>query len=100
MPTQGTGHPALGYFVGLPSSAQPTALQYVYTGNVHDSEGGTTFCPQCHAALIVRDWYRIDRYEVTPESKCPHCATTIKGEFEVFNGQFGRRRIPIAINQR
>jgi len=80
--------------------ALDTGLHYVYTGNVHDTEGGTTFCPSCHAALIVRDWHQIDRYEVSPEAKCPHCATTIKGEFEVFSGQFGRRRIPVAINRR
>ena len=54
----------------------------------------------CRAALIVRDWHQINSYDVTPESKCPHCATTIAGEFEVFNGQFGRRRIPVAINRR
>ena len=33
-------------------------LHYVYTGNVHDREGGTTFCPGCAAPLIVRDWLR------------------------------------------
>jgi pyruvate formate lyase activating enzyme len=32
-------------------------LRHVYTGNVHDSEGGTTFCPGCQAPLIVRDWH-------------------------------------------
>src|SRR5215813_10897970 len=41
-------------------------LRYVYTGNVHDSEGGTTCCPACKAPLIVRDWYRIERYRLTP----------------------------------
>ena len=80
--------------------ALEAGLQYVFTGNIHDAEGGTTFCPQCHAALIVRDWHQINAYEVTPEAKCPHCATTIAGEFEVFSGQFGRRRIPVAINRR
>ena len=80
--------------------AQDAGLHYVYTGNIHDTEGGTTYCPQCHAALVVRDWHQINAYEVTPESKCPRCATTIAGEFEVFEGQFGRRRIPVAINRR
>jgi pyruvate formate lyase activating enzyme len=80
--------------------ALDAGLRYVYTGNIHDTEGGTTFCPNCRAALIVRDWHQINAYDVTPESKCPHCATTIAGEFEVFNGQFGRRRIPITIQQR
>ena len=32
-------------------------LHHVYTGNVHDVEGGTTFCPGCHEALVRRDWY-------------------------------------------
>ena len=32
-------------------------LHYVYTGNVHDAKGGSTYCPGCHAALVVRDWY-------------------------------------------
>ena len=79
--------------------ALDAGLHYVYTGNVHDAEGGSTFCPQCRAALIVRDWYQINSYEVTPESKCPHCAATISGAFEVYNGQFGRKRIPVSINR-
>ncbi|HLX22254.1 MAG TPA: AmmeMemoRadiSam system radical SAM enzyme, partial [Usitatibacter sp.] len=79
--------------------AMDEGLHYVYTGNVHDSEGGTTFCPSCSAALIVRDWYRIEDYRVTPEGKCPGCGTAIAGRFEAFEkkGQFGRRRIAVAI---
>ncbi len=75
-------------------------LHYVYTGNVHDREGGTTFCPSCHAALIVRDWHQINAYDVTPDGRCPHCATAVAGAFETFRGQFGRRRIPVVINRR
>jgi pyruvate formate lyase activating enzyme len=80
--------------------ALDAGLHYVYTGNIHDSEGGTTYCPSCHAALIVRDWYRISQCDVTPEGTCPYCATRIAGAFEAFEGQFGRRRIPVAINRR
>ncbi len=72
-------------------------LRYVFTGNVHDERGGTTFCPSCQAALIVRDWYRIEEYRVTPDGKCPDCGAAIAGRFGEFNGQFGRRRIPVAI---
>ena len=79
--------------------ALDAGLHYVYTGNVHDPEGGTTYCPGCRTPLIVRDWHRIDSYKLTPESKCPRCATTIAGEFELFEEQFGRRRIPVAINR-
>jgi pyruvate formate lyase activating enzyme len=72
-------------------------LQYVYTGNVHDSEGGTTFCPHCHAPVIVRDWYSIEHYALTDEGSCEHCGSAIAGRFSQFDGQFGRRRIPLHI---
>ena len=74
-------------------------LHYVYTGNVHDREGGTTACPGCGAALVARDWHRILDYRVTADGKCPDCATPIPGRFEAFDKreQFGPRRIPVAI---
>jgi pyruvate formate lyase activating enzyme len=76
-------------------------LRYVYTGNVHDVEGGTTFCPGCGTALIVRDWHRIDAYRLTADGRCPDCSTTIPGRFEAFDKrrQFGRRRIPVSISR-
>ena len=76
-------------------------LHYVYTGNVHDREGGTTYCPGCRAALVVRDWHRIEAYRITAEGKCPDCAHAIAGRFEAFEAkrQFGRRRIPVAIGR-
>lgn len=75
--------------------ARRNGLHYVYTGNVHDSEGGTTFCTRCEAALIVRDWHRILRYELTSDGRCPHCATAVAGRFAEFEGAFGARRIPL-----
>ena len=60
---------------------------------------GVTCCRSCCAALIVRDWYEIGSYDVTPDGKCPHCATLVAGAFEAFRGQFGRHRIPLAINR-
>ncbi len=80
--------------------ALAAGLHYVYTGNIHDTEGGTTYCPSCRAALIVRDWYNIKRCYITPGGKCPHCLTSVAGAFEAFHGQFGRRRIPITISRR
>jgi pyruvate formate lyase activating enzyme len=73
-------------------------LHYVYTGNVHDSEGGTTYCPGCRAPLIVRDWYRIEEHHVGADGRCPHCAHAIAGRFDTYRGQFGRRRIPLGIH--
>ncbi|HET9112529.1 MAG TPA: AmmeMemoRadiSam system radical SAM enzyme [Burkholderiales bacterium] len=74
-------------------------LHYVYTGNVRDVEGGTTFCPACHAPLIVRDWYRIDEYRLTPDGRCLECSNPVAGRFDVSPDRFGRQRIPVAINR-
>jgi pyruvate formate lyase activating enzyme len=78
--------------------ALQAGLHYVYTGNVHDSEGGTTSCPACHEPLIVRDWYRIEDYQLGPDGHCPHCGAAIAGHFGAFNHPFGNRRIPVALH--
>jgi len=72
-------------------------LQYVYTGNVHNQQGDTAFCPNCKAQLIVRDWYQIKQYRLSKAGHCPDCNTAIKGCFDETAGEFGRRRIPILI---
>lgn len=78
-------------------------LNHVFTGNVHDPEGGTTFCPHCKAALIIRDWYDIHRYDLTPEGHCPHCQTAIAGRFGKMLGHagqaFGPKRIPVRLSK-
>jgi pyruvate formate lyase activating enzyme len=79
--------------------ALEAGLHYVYTGNVHDLDGGTTPCPACQMPLIARDWYHITSYRLTPEGRCPDCGTAIAGRFEAFEGQFGRHRIPVAIGR-
>ncbi len=75
--------------------AHGEGLHFVYTGNVRDPEGGTTYCPGCSAALIERDGYDIRACEVTPEGGCPHCGTTVAGRFGVFDGGFGSHRVPV-----
>ena len=73
-------------------------LHYVYMGNVHDAEGGTTFCPGCGEPLIERDWHRIRHYRLTAEGRCPQCHTAIAGRFDQHAGTFGQRRIPLRLN--
>lgn len=77
--------------------ALDAGLHYVYTGNVHDSAGGSTYCPSCKTALIVRDWYRIDACRVTPQGNCPDCGRAIAGHYGRFGKPFGPQRIPVAI---
>jgi pyruvate formate lyase activating enzyme len=73
-------------------------LRYVYTGNVHDREGGTTFCPGCAKPVIVRDWYEILDYSLTPDGRCMHCTTRLPGRYDAFERAWGRRRVPVRIN--
>lgn len=70
-------------------------LNYVYTGNVHDTEGGSTLCPGCGQKLIVRDWHRILAYRVDAQGCCQYCGTRLAGRFSEFTQAFGQRRIPI-----
>jgi pyruvate formate lyase activating enzyme len=79
--------------------AMREGLQYVYTGNVHNREGDTTFCPACHATLIVRDWYQINQFRLKKDGHCPECDALIAGRFDEQPGHFGRRRIPITIGE-
>ena len=81
------------------SIALKQGLHYVYTGNVHNQEGDTTFCPSCHSTLIERDWYQINQYRLTANGLCPDCGATVEGRFAEQAGNFGRKRIPIAINR-
>ncbi|HMA32598.1 MAG TPA: AmmeMemoRadiSam system radical SAM enzyme, partial [Casimicrobiaceae bacterium] len=72
-------------------------LRYVYTGNVHDRTGGTTSCPGCGEAVVVRDWHEILRYDLTPEGRCSHCDTPLPGRWGAFEGRHGRRRVPVRL---
>jgi len=74
-------------------------LHYVYTGNVHNIEGDTTFCLGCQQPLIVRDWYQIKQYRLSEDARCPDCGFLLAGRFDKKAGDFGARRIPIAIKE-
>jgi pyruvate formate lyase activating enzyme len=78
--------------------ALQAGLHYVYTGNVHNTEGDTTFCPQCHAPLIVRDWYLIKQYRLTADGHCPDCGAAVAGRFAAQAEHFGRQRIPLMLS--
>ena len=76
-------------------------LHHVYTGNVHDVEGGTTFCPGCHEALVRRDWYEVLSCSLDASAACPRCGAPVTGRFGSFGDEsghgFGRRRIPVRL---
>jgi pyruvate formate lyase activating enzyme len=72
-------------------------LRYVYTGNVHDTEGGSTYCPHCGSVAIQRDWYRILDYGISEDGRCKKCGGAIAGRYGEFKKPFGPRRIPVRL---
>jgi pyruvate formate lyase activating enzyme len=77
--------------------AVSNGLHYVYTGNVHDSEGGTTYCPDCGTAVIVRDWYDIRSYRLDEHGGCRLCGTLLPGVYDGPMQRWGRRRLPVVV---
>ena len=72
-------------------------LRYVYTGNVHDEDGGTTRCPSCNEAVVVRDWYVIRAYRLTDDGRCGACGAAVAGTYDGPSGRWGARRLPVTV---
>ena len=77
--------------------AQKNGVRYAYTGNVHDEAGGSTYCHQCGARLIGRDWYVITEWHLTADGRCPVCHTACAGVLEPRCGEWGSRRQPVRL---
>jgi pyruvate formate lyase activating enzyme len=75
--------------------ARAHGLRHVYTGNIHDAEGQTTWCTACGDPLIERSWHCVAAYRLTPEGACPSCGTIVPGVFAPDGGQWNGRRVPV-----
>jgi pyruvate formate lyase activating enzyme len=72
-------------------------LKHVYTGNVHDKAGQSTYCVGCGALLVERDWYSLGAYRVK-DGACLKCGYKLAGIIPDKKGQWGPRRLPIALS--
>ena len=77
--------------------ARSKGLRYVYVGNVHDSAGGSTWCPQCQRLLIERDWYVLGEWNLLDDA-CKFCGCKIPGRFEDTPGNWGARRQAVRLS--
>ena len=77
--------------------ALQNGMHYVYTGNVHDSHGGSTWCPSCDTRLIERDWYVLGEWNLNNDGKCNSCGHEVAGVYEGEPGDWGSKRIPVRI---
>lgn len=76
--------------------ARSKGLKFVYTGNVHDPDGSSTWCPACGALLIERDWYKLGTFNLVGHH-CRACGCTIPGRFGPQPGTWGPRCQPVRL---
>ncbi len=75
-----------------------SGVKYAYTGNVHDSNGSSTWCPGCGELLIERDWYQLGQWGRDDKGSCCSCGFKVDGFFDAMPGKFGAHRIPVRIS--
>jgi pyruvate formate lyase activating enzyme len=77
--------------------ARQIGLRHVYTGNIHDEAGQSTYCHACGSRLIGRDRYTITAWDLDALGGCASCGESCPGCFEPTPGHWGARREPLII---
>jgi pyruvate formate lyase activating enzyme len=77
--------------------ARAAGLAHVYTGNVRDPRGQSTFCAGCGQVLIGRDGYEITGWRLDAEGRCSGCQARLAGHFDPAPGSWGSRRRPVVL---
>ena len=61
--------------------ARENGLRHVFTGNVHDPAGQSTYCHNCGALLIGRDWYDLTAWTLAAGC-CRACGMSCGGLYQ------------------
>jgi pyruvate formate lyase activating enzyme len=89
---------SVGSLIRAREIALSKGLKFVYTGNVHDSERGSTWCPGCGKLLVERDWFRLGQWNLS-DGACKFCGERIPGVFDETPGDWGPRRRPVVLSE-
>lgn len=76
--------------------AKQAGLHFVYTGNIHDKAGQSTYCHHCGQILIGRDWYELTDWNLAA-GRCSGCGAACPGLFNDSPGQWGAKRAAVSI---
>jgi pyruvate formate lyase activating enzyme len=79
--------------------AKSAGLRHVYTGNVHDEAGQSTYCHACGTSVIGRNWFEITSWALDESGCCRSCGARCPGVFEEGSGSWGARRMPIELGR-
>ena len=77
--------------------ARSVGHRYVYTGNIHDPGGQSTFCHNCSTLSVGRDWYDITEWHLSPDGHCVACGAPCRSIFEATAGRWSARRLPLKL---
>jgi pyruvate formate lyase activating enzyme len=69
----------------------------VYTGNVADPEGQSTYCAGCAGLVIERDGYALGRWRIDDAGRCRACGDRLAGRFDAAPGDWGPRRTRVRV---
>jgi pyruvate formate lyase activating enzyme len=61
--------------------ALAAGVNHVYTGNIPDEDGGTTYCASCGSALIKRRGFRLVGQQPMQHGACQACGAPLPGRF-------------------
>jgi pyruvate formate lyase activating enzyme len=75
--------------------ARANGLHYVYTGNIDDEEGQSTYCSGCGKIVIGRSRYAITAYHLNDNGYCSFCGAKCAGLFSGPAGDWGAKRLPV-----
>jgi pyruvate formate lyase activating enzyme len=91
------GHTPAETLTRAREQARRFGLRHVYTGNVHDARGQSTYCAGCGAQVIERDWYSLGAYELDEEGRCRRCGRGLAGRFAARPETWGPRRLRVTV---
>jgi pyruvate formate lyase activating enzyme len=77
--------------------AMKNGVRYAFTGNVHDEQGGSTWCHECGQKVIGRDWYVLGEWNLDDKGRCSKCDAACAGIFAKEPGQWGAARRPVRL---
>ncbi len=78
------------------AQALAAGIKHVYTGNVHDAAGQSTYCAGCGAVLIERDWYTLGAWNLR-DGRCTSCGKALAGQVTEAPGTWGARRLRVMV---
>jgi pyruvate formate lyase activating enzyme len=78
-------------------TAMRHGMRYVYTGNVWDPAGQSTYCHGCGGVLVGRNGYVLGDWNLDEDGRCRRCGEHCPGVFEATPGAWGARRQPVRL---